>query len=285
MANRGYKKYMNSEKKTIVITGASDGIGFAAAKQLKLLGHNVIIVGRNAKKTKEKAKLINCPYHIADFSNLSQVTALAKELNNYEKIDVLANNAGAIFNKREITIDGFEKTFQTNVLSSFLLTNLLLEKLITCNATIINTTSIASNVFSKNFDVNDLQNERHYTPINAYGESKLCNVLFTRELHNRYYQKGLNVVAFEPGITRSNFGADGNWFLRLAYHSPLKYLFTISTKKSAKRLVRLALGDAGNDFFSGKIYSYKKQYKVKFDNEIIQRQFYEYCLSKIEGIK
>ena len=254
-------------KKTIVITGASDGIGLSAARQLKEMGHNVIIVGRNKEKTKRVSKELNVPYHLADFSDLSQVKRLAEELNKYDKIDVLANNAGGALNERSVTIDGFEKTFQVNYLASFLLTNLLIEKLCQSKATVIQTTSIAANLFGSKLNIEDLNNEKFYKPLTAYGNSKLENILFTKELHNRYYSKGINSVAFEPGIVRTNFASESNKLLNFFYHSNFKYLFTISPEKSSKRLVSLALTKPEKDFICGETYSKDKIMKVKYKDE------------------
>ncbi len=255
------------DKKTIVITGASDGIGLAAARSLKELGHTVIIVGRNPTKTERVAKELDAPFYTVDYAKLSTVVTLANELKKYDKIDVLCNNAGGALNKRTVTEDGYEQTFQINVLGEFLLTNLLMDKLIESKAVVIQTSSIASNLFGKKFDINDIQNEKNYDPVKAYGEAKLCNYFFTKELFRRYFEQGLLPVAFEPGVVRSNFASESTWYFKVAYHTPLKYLFTISTKKSAKRLVRLAVGEPGKDFEVGGMYSYKKPYKVKYKDE------------------
>lgn len=254
------------EQKTIVITGASDGIGASAARQLKAMGHNVVIVGRNPQKTQKIAEELGCPYHLADYTKLSDVVRLADELKAYDKIDVLCNNVGGILGERKVTEDGFEKTFQVNVLGEFVLTNLLMEKLLACKATVIQTSSIASNLFGSKFDITDIQNERNYSATKAYGDAKLCNYLLTLEWHKRYGEKGLNAVAFEPGVVRTNFASEGRWFFKVAYHTPLKYLYTISAEKSAQRLVRLAVGTPGKDFECGQIYSYNKPYKVKYPN-------------------
>ena len=258
---------MNNGIKTIVITGASDGIGKEAARILKDKGHNVIIVGRSPEKTKSVAKELGVAYHIADFSRIKDIVRLAKELNEYERIDVLANNAGAVFEKRIVTEDGFEKTFQVNYLSEFLLTNLLLSKLISSKARVIQTSSIASNIFGRGLSISDLQNEDNYSPVKAYGESKLCNILFTKELDEKYGKEGICALAFEPGIPRTNFASEGVKFFKIAYHSPLKYLFTVSKEKSAMRLVRLALDEEGDDLVRGEVYSNKKKFKVKFKDE------------------
>ena len=255
------------EKKTIVITGSSDGIGAAAARKLKAMGHNVVIVGRSKGKTERIAKELDAPFHLVDYSELNQVKRLAEELNKYDRIDVLVNNAGGAQNERKITIDGYEKTFQINYLSAFLLTNLLMDKLCNSNATIIQTSSIAANIFGKNLDINDLNNEKNYTPLRAYGNSKLENILFTRELNKRYKDKGINAVAFEPGVVRSNFGTESKKIINFFYHSVFKYLFTISPEKSAERLIKLALGTPSEDFICGETYSGKRIMKISFKDK------------------
>lgn len=255
---------MGKGVKTIVLTGASDGIGAAAAKQLCRLGHRVIIVGRTKEKTERVARELNVPCHLADYTRLSDVVRLAEELGRYERIDALANNAGGAFRGRTLTEDGFEKTFQVNLLAEFLLTNLLLGKLCRCGATVIQTSSIASNLFGRRLDLSDLQNETDYSPQKAYGEAKLGDILFTRELQRRYSGAGLNAVAFEPGVVRTNFASESVPFVNFCYHSPLKYLFTISPERSAGRLTALAEGTAGTDFLGGEVYSGKKPYRLKF---------------------
>ena len=253
----------NENGKTIVITGASDGIGAAAARALVAAGHNVILVGRNPEKTKRVAAELGVQYHLCDFAKLSDVVRLAGELNVYERIDVLANNAGGAQKERKLTDDGFERTFQINLLAPFLLTNLLLDKLTASRATVIQTASIAANLFGADYDPADPENENNYTPFRAYGRAKLCDVLFTRELQRRYGDRGLSAVAFEPGVVRTNFGSESVGFVRFCYHTPLKYLFTISPEKSARRLTRLAVGVPGTDFEPGEAYSYEKPFSLK----------------------
>lgn len=102
----------------------------------------------------------------------------------------------------------------------------------------------------------------------AYGNAKLANIFFTREVQRSFGDKGISAVAFEPGIVRSNFGVESHPFIKFAYHSVLKYLFTISPKKSARRMASLALGKAGEDFGAGETYRvYGKKFKVKFQDE------------------
>lgn len=254
----------NDGRKTIVITGGSDGIGYAAARALVKAGQNVIIAGRNPEKTARAAGELGVPYHLSDYARLSDVVRLADELNQYDRIDVLANNAGGAQKERKLTEDGFERTFQINLLAQFLLTNLLLDKLAASHATVIQTASIAANLFGADFDPADPESEKLYTPFRAYGRAKLEDILFTRELQRRYGDRGICAVAFEPGVVRTNFGSESVAFVRFCYHTPLKYLFTISPEKSARRLTRLALGAPGADFTPGEVYSYKKPLELKF---------------------
>ena len=208
-------------RKTIVITGGSDGIGAAAARALVNAGQNVILVGRNPEKTAKVARELGVPYHLADYARLSDVVRLAGELNRYDRIDVLANNAGGAQKERKLTEDGVERTFQINLLAPFLLTNLLLDKLAASNATVVQTASIAANLFGADFDPADPESENNYTPFRAYGRAKLCDILFTRELQRRYGDRGINAVAFEPGVVRTNFGSESVGFVRFCYHTPL----------------------------------------------------------------
>lgn len=266
--------------KTIVITGASDGIGAAAARQLTAMGHKVVVVGRSKEKTERVAKELGAPWHLADYANLADVVRLAGELRQYEHIDVLANNAGGAQNERRVTVDGFERTFQINLLGGFLLTRLLLDKLAESHATVIQTSSIAANLFS-DFDPADLQNEKDYTPFKAYGNGKLEDALFTRELQRRYGEKGLSAVAFEPGVVRTNFASESTKFVKFCYHSPLKYLFTITPERSARRLVALATGVPGRDFTPGEVYSKNAPMKLKFKDAdgTAAKELFEACLA------
>ncbi|CCD95909.1 Short-chain dehydrogenase/reductase SDR [Bradyrhizobium sp. ORS 375] len=252
---------------TIVITGASDGIGAAGARQLKARGHDVVLVGRNKAKTAALARELNAPFHTADYTQLSDVARLAAELGNHGRIDVLVNNAGGIMGPRELTADGFERTFQVNHLAGFLLTRLLLPRLVASRARVIQTASAAANMFGRSFDVTDLNNERNYTPLGAYGRSKLENILFTRELDRRHRADGIAAVAFHPGVVRTNFASETTPMMRLVYHSPLKYLLPLSPARSAQRLVRLAEGTPGADWQPGACYAGRTPMTVAFKDD------------------
>lgn len=254
--------------RNIVITGASDGIGAASARQLKVKGYNVILVGRSKAKTEALARELKAPFHLADYTRLSEVKRLSEELNIfYDRIDVLANNAGGIMGERQITEDGFEKTFQVNHLAPFLLTKLLLSKLVASKAMVIQTASAAANMYGSKFDKYDLNNSKAYAPHTAYGNGKLANILFTRELHKRHAVDGISAVAFHPGVVRSSFASDTTHFMRFLYHSPLKYLITIAPEKSAHRLIWLAEGVPDQDWQRGQVYDGIKPMTVAFRDD------------------
>lgn len=252
---------------TIVITGASDGIGAASARQLRARGHRVVLVGRSRAKTEALARELDAPYHLADYARLEEVRRLADELMHYERIDVLANNAGGILGARQVTVDGFEATFQVNHLAPFLLTSLLMGRLIACRARVIQTASIAANLYGTHFDLGDLNAERRYEPQRAYGNAKLANILFTRELQRRHGADGIAAVAFHPGVVRSGFASETTHPMRFVYHSPLKYLFTISTEAGGRRLTALAEGVPGVDWQPGLVYDGPRPMRVRFRDD------------------
>jgi NAD(P)-dependent dehydrogenase (short-subunit alcohol dehydrogenase family) len=252
---------------TIVITGASDGIGAAAARQLQARDHDVVLVGRSPAKTQTVAHELGAPFHVADFAKLDDVRRLAGELEHLARIDVLVNNAGGIMGKRQLTQDGFERTFQVNHLAPFLLTQLLLKRLIASRGKVIQTASAAANFYGSGFDIDDLNNEHNYSPEKAYGYAKLENVLFTRELDRRYRADGIAAVAFHPGVVRSNFASDTTHVMRFVYHTPVKYLTTISPGKSAQRLTRLVEGQPGVDWEPGEFYAKDNPVKLRFQDD------------------
>ena len=242
------------QNKVIVITGASDGIGAVAAAELHDRGATVVVVGRSPEKTKHVADEIGAKYYTADFSKLDDVRKLADDLNrDYPKIDVLINNAGGIFSDREITVDGIEKTLQVNHIAPFLLTNLLIDGLVKNHSTIINVSSIANRLFGK-IDINDMNLEHNYSANRAYGNGKLGNILFTKELHRRYHDQGLSTVAVHPGNIASNFASRAKGPFKFLYHTSISKIFLSSTKKGAEPLVWLATAQPGTDWKSGEYY-------------------------------
>src|SRR6201993_390091 len=168
--------------KTIVITGASDGIGAAAARRLRHSGENVVVVGRSESKAAAVAAELDAAYFVADFSDLSQVRALADKIRSeYPRIDVLANNAGGMFTKVHDTADGHEATFQVNYLAPFLLTMQLVDVLVDSRATVVNTTSNSQKLLPR-VSIDALETTDRHRPSTAYALTKLAIVLFTREL-------------------------------------------------------------------------------------------------------
>ncbi len=202
------------DKKLILITGASAGIGQVAAQALAAQGHELILVGRNPEKTENVASEIktrtgNPAVHalIADFTDLEQVQRLAEQVKQkFPPLDILVNNAGAVFMRRYRTKYGVEKTFLVNHLAHFLLTNLLLDHLRE-PARIVNVSSGSHR--NGQLDLNDLNLDRFYYGLAAYGRSKLANVLFTYELARRLGDRKITVNALHPGrIGTDIFKAD-----------------------------------------------------------------------------
>jgi NAD(P)-dependent dehydrogenase (short-subunit alcohol dehydrogenase family) len=252
-----------SDNKVVVITGASDGIGAAAARRLHADGHTVVVVGRSADKTRAVAAELGVDSYVADFTRLDDVEDLAGRLRAaYPRIDVLANNAGGVFGTRTKTVDGFEKTFQVNHLAPFLLTRRLLDTLVASRASVLQTSSTVR--FTKKIHLDDLDHDRDYDPVRAYGASKLENILFTTELHRRYHTSGLSAASFYPGNVVTNFASDTTSpvmrLVRFLATKPLlPHLMRLSTPdQGADQIVWLAEGTPGTDWQSGAYY-YKRR--------------------------
>lgn len=192
--------------KIIVITGASSGLGRAAAMNLAARGAEIAVVGRNPERTRTVAASVGGAAFLADYDRLDEVRALASALQaRYDRIDVLVNNAGGLVPKRALTSDGFERTFQSNHLAPFLLTNLLLPVLERSHARVVSTASVA-NLFGR-LDLDDLSFE-HRAWLGgwpAYGTGKIETILFIEELARR---TGLEAYSFHPGYVSTGFGAD-----------------------------------------------------------------------------
>ena len=228
----------------MILTGATRGIGRAAAIELASRGAELGVVGRDAARvraTAEEARASggDAPVHehVADLARMDEVRRLAAELlEGYPRIDVLANNAGAMFTSRHVTPDGFERTFALNHLAPFLLTNLLLARLTASRARVVTTASDAHQ--GGLLDLDDLQSERgRFRPGRAYGTTKLCNILFTRELQRR--NPGITANCFHPGVIRTGFGKNDGALVRIGL--TLAGPFLRSPESGASSLVWLAL--------------------------------------------
>jgi NAD(P)-dependent dehydrogenase (short-subunit alcohol dehydrogenase family) len=272
-------------KRTIVITGASDGIGAAAARRLSRAGENVVVVGRSESKTNAVATELGVDSFVADFADLSQVRALAQELRSrYPRIDVLANNAGGMVSTIRMTGDGYEQTYQVNYLAPFLLTTLLMDVLVDSRAAVINTSSSAHKLLG-GVTIDDLENTHHHRPSKAYALTKLLIILFTKELHRQYHDAGLSAVAFHPGYVDSNFGpASGSRFLAFMERMPTARLAP-RPEKGADHMVWLISGVPGTDWKPGEYYS---RHKVAKPNRAacdpgLARQLWDRSLGVITG--
>lgn len=263
--------------KTIVITGASDGIGAAAARRLGRQGHRVVIVGRSPRKTEAVARQVGADARVADFTRLDDVRKLAADLDaSYPRIEVLANNAGGVFGDPTRTVDGFEQTFQINHLAPFLLTRLLMDKLVASKASVIQTTTLHGGMV-RTLDVDDLNQERGFNAVRAYNASKLENVLFTKELHRRYHSQGVSAAAFYPGNVATNFGSDTTSRLMkfLATNRAARTVLLTTPDKGADQLVWLAEARPGTDWQSGEYYAKRKPGKglnrLALDTDLARR--------------
>lgn len=246
-------------QQTMIITGASDGIGAEAARTLSSKGHHVVLVGRNREKTAALAQELKAEHYLADFSQLDEVRTLAALLlDRYPRIDVLANNAGGIFTPaRQSTDDGFELTFQVNYLAPFLLTHLLLEPLVASGAAVINTSSMANRLYGK-VDLSDLNAERYYEPKRAYGNAKLEQIMFTRELQRRFGAQGLGAAAFHPGVVRTGFSRAPGSSVESVYTNRLISTFLATPAKGADTLIWLAEGSGARTWPSGEYFKHRK---------------------------
>ncbi|MWB97098.1 SDR family NAD(P)-dependent oxidoreductase [Agromyces seonyuensis] len=243
------------DRRTIIITGASDGIGAAASRALAARGERLLLVGRSPEKLAAVAEPLGAERFAADFARLDEVRALAQWVQERtDRIDVLANNAGGVFAERVVTVDGNERTMQVNHDAAFLLTHLLLDTLVTSGAKVVNTSSAAAGKFGE-LDLDDLEHDGKYAAMRAYGDSKLANILFTAGLDARYRSRGLSAVAFHPGDIASNFAKDtGGGLVRFFYASPLA-AFLQSPEAGAHRLLWAVDGTPGADWQSGAYYS------------------------------
>lgn len=231
--------------KVVVMTGATSGIGEVAALRLARLGARLVLIARErARGEATLARLrtaapdIAHVVHYADLSTMSDTRRVAAAIAAAEpRIDVLVNNAGAVFARRVVTPEGLERTFALNHMSYFVLTAGLLDRLITAApARIVNTASNAHRQGHLDFD--DLQSQRRYRPFAVYGTSKLCNILFTRELARRLAGRGVTANSFTPGFVATRFGdqAGGLYALGVRFAK----LFARSAQAGSEPLVYLA---------------------------------------------
>jgi NAD(P)-dependent dehydrogenase (short-subunit alcohol dehydrogenase family) len=244
-----------SGQQVAVVTGASSGIGLHTALGLARAGMRVIIAGRDHNRTEAARRLVTersgsdrVEFALADFSRLGDVRRLADEiLAGHDRLDVLVNNAGLFAPHFRLSADGFELTFAVNHLAPFLLTNLLLDRLkASAPARIV---TVASEAHRRNrIDMGDLTRPRDWTMMRAYGRSKLCNVLFTRELASRLDRAEIVATCLHPGVVATGIGQRGG-LTELGWR--VLKPFMLSPEKGAETPVFLATVPDPKHFHGG----------------------------------
>jgi NAD(P)-dependent dehydrogenase (short-subunit alcohol dehydrogenase family) len=252
--------------KTVLITGATNGIGKIAALELARMGASVAIVARNRSKGQavleeiaRETNNVQIELFIADLSSMADVRKLAQEfMAKHATLDVLLNNAGAFYSERKLSADGLEMTFALNHMSYFLLTNLLLPVLkATPNSRVVSVSSAVHT--SGKLDFANLQGEQKFNGWKAYSDSKLENALFTFALARRLAGTGVNANCLHPGFVKTGFG-NGNSGIFSVVLGIAKNLFAISIEAGAQTMIHLAsspdvAGVTGKYFDKSKIVS------------------------------
>jgi len=235
--------------KICVVTGATSGIGLVTAQVLARQGATLIVIARNAERGAATVSRIQqetgnsaVELMVTDLSAQTQVRQLAREIQHrFARLDVLVNNAGALFARRQLSQDGLEMTFALNHLAYFLLTNLLLDPLKAADsARIVNVSSEAHR--RARLDFSDLQGQHRYTGWRAYSRSKLANILFTYELARRLAGTGIVTNTLHPGFVATNFGRN-NRSITAAFFRILQ-LAAISPEEGAQTIICLASSPA-----------------------------------------
>jgi NAD(P)-dependent dehydrogenase (short-subunit alcohol dehydrogenase family) len=274
MVEKLKKKPWSAMGKYVLITGATSGIGLAAAKELAVRGADLGIVARNQAKAKETVEQINAltggrtkvDVFLADLTDQQSIRGVASEiLTRCPRIDVLINNAGAMFVKRILTRDGIEKTWAVNHLAPFLLTTLLLDRIkLSSEARIITTSSHGHKMAKKGIAFDDLSAEKRYSFPQAlmgganfrYGETKLANILFTTELARLLEGTGVVANCYDPGLVVTNFNQDNGTLARMTM--AVMKRFSRPVEKGAETLVWLADSNEINGE-SGRYYADMKE--------------------------
>jgi NAD(P)-dependent dehydrogenase (short-subunit alcohol dehydrogenase family) len=234
--------------KVIVITGATSGIGQVAAERLAGMGARLVLVARDKARgeaalarLRQLAPGVSHSIHYGDLSRLAEMKRVAAEIAAAEpRIDVLINNAGALFGSRQVTEDGLELTFATNHMSYFVLTHGLRKSLLAgAPARVVNTSSDAHK--GAKLDFNDLQSANKFRGFPVYGRSKLANILFTSELARRLAGTGVTANSLHPGFVATRFGDHSGGFF--SYVVRAAKVIAISPEKGAETIVYLASSD------------------------------------------
>ena len=266
------------KNKVCLITGATSGMGLATAVHLAEMGASLALVCRNKSKGDAVLKRIidttkndKIKLFIADLSSQKEIKTLAVQLKeNYPVIDVLINNAGAIFKERTTTVDGLERSFALNHIAYFSLTGLLLDNLKAASeARIVNVASQASMMGTINFD--DLQYEKSFKPFKVYAQSKLANIMFTYFLAEKIKNTNITVNCLHPGVVRTGFGKEVSGIWGFVFKQMAKLLR--SAEKGAETIIWLASAKEIK-YVSGKYFKDKKEIKspkISYNKELQQK--------------
>lgn len=264
--------------KVCLVTGATSGIGKITALELARQGGTVVVVSRSTRKCRETVHTIQqqtgneqVSYLAADLSSQKEIRKLAGDFQtNFHQLDVLVNNAGGLFWERKESVDGIEMTFALNHLNYFLLTNLLLDTLKASEpARIINVSSGAHR--GQKLALDNLELKENYSPMKAYGRSKLANLYFTYELARRLTDSGVTANALHPGLVSTNFAREGKSWLR--FIMPLVQVFAKSPQEGAETSIYLAASPQV-DGISGKYFQDKEMVSssaISYDQETAER--------------
>ncbi len=274
-----------------LVTGATGGIGYETALGLARLGARVAIVGRDPGKLQACADLIRAAVpgaavepHRADLSAQAEIRRLAGALRSaYPRLDVLVNNAGAIFDRRTLTVDGIERTWALDHLGYVLLTLELLDTLKESAATggkprIVNVASAAH--YRGHIDFDDVEGARRYRAMGAYAQAKLGNVLFTYALARRLRGSGITVNAVHPGVVNTGFAKNTGGLLGAAW--ALMRPFLITPEKGAQTSLRVA-SDPGLDGVTGRYFSHgrPKVSSAESRDEAVQERLWALSLRQV----
>ena len=282
----------NLTGKVFLITGATEGIGKAAARSLAQRGAEVVVVGRDRAKTERVVSELGAEARgghvssiIAELSRVSGALAVAREFaSNHERLDVLINNAGAIFDERRLNPDGIEMTFALNHLAYFALTTRLLPLLTkTPGARVVSTSSGAYSM--GRIELPEVTRcEKKYSMFKAYGDSKLANVLFTRELARREREKVIASCYF-PGFVRTHFGAEARGLLNGIIQALAPYVAR-TPEKGAETMLWLATSPEAAQL-SGEYVQDKKAQKTNAHarNDESARQLWDFCEDIVAGVE
>lgn len=269
----------NMQGKTCLITGATNGIGKVTALELAKMGATVVLVGRSAEKTETVVKAIrqvsgNADVHalLADLAEQAQIRQLAAAFQQqYERLDVLVNNAGSMFTQRHESHEGIEMTWALNHLSYFLLTNLLLEPLRRAPSARIVSVSSDAHVGGR-IQSDDLEYQRRrYSGLGAYAQSKLANIMFTYALARRLEGTTITANTLHPGFVNSGFGRNNGWLAKLGM--TLMQPFARSPERGAETSIYLASSPDVQDI-SGKYFvdcKTRRSSAASYDEDVQRR--------------